>query len=252
MASKTQRKKAEPRAGEDEEPEMPENSEGEGYVEDFISKLSNGLTLQRGIKVFFSIAGIAASVLGILVTLIAYFYLSSAIGSAKLATINELSHAYDALGSAQAAIISANSALAIAPDALESTASSLDHYSNASASISSSLHSLSGSLAGLSAFGLDNSIPGGLSQASQELTASAGDMSNASSSLRKMGKGMQMASSGLSELSANLDSAKQGLSSASSEVSGAFDGIQLGILLLCMALCLFFAVFILYSIPTAI
>ncbi len=219
---------------------------------DFLSKIAHGFSLKRGVKAFFSLAGIAAAVLGILVTLLAYFYLSSAVNTAKLSTLDELSRAYDALGSAQEVLASASSALQMAPDALNSTADSLDHYSKASASTSASLRSMGGALSGLALLGLPSSVTSGLSDASVELDASAASMKNASASMRSMGASLGGASGAMASMSANFDSARSGLKASAQGISDAFDGAQLGIMLLCGALCLFFVVFILYSIPAAL
>ncbi|HQT44671.1 MAG TPA: hypothetical protein PLO51_01730, partial [Candidatus Micrarchaeota archaeon] len=136
--------------------------------------------------------------------------------------------------------------------ALNSTADSLDHYSKASASTSASLRSLGSALSGLTLLGLPSSASSGLEQASSQLDASAASMKNASASMRSMGASLGSASGAMASMSASFDSARAGLNTSAQGIASAFDSAQLGIMLLCGALCLFFVVFILYSIPAAL
>jgi len=210
------------------------------------------ITPARAIKIAFSAGGIALGLIGILVTLAAFFIISGALTQTKLAIEAEIGTIASSLDSVQQNIDLVSASAVYLPPSLNSTADSLDHYSAASLSVAAGLDGLSGAIAPLSSLGIGASVGQNLGAASSLLRSSSSDMKNASTYLHDASDKLTGTSASLSDLSAKIGAAKQGLNDVNTSIDSAFGSINLGVLLLCLALCLLFLMMMAYSIPAAL
>ncbi|GEM_PF-6148852 len=208
--------------------------------------------MKKGVKLAFSIGGIAIGAGGILLTMAAYFLISSAISDSQSALMAEMGAAYYSLDSAESAADSLVAVLEPAPDSLDSLAAGLESYRGASLSSAQSVDALANALSSLTLLGVPASAGSGLRSAATELRTSAAEMGNASSSMRTMSANIESARSNATSLRDSIGSMKSSLLEARDVVERAFSNISLGVLLLCGALCALFVMIMAYSIPAAL
>jgi len=240
-------------AGEAEEKKMKATSEKKPGSKEAEPLLPFEMKdMKKGVKLVFSAGGIAIGAGGILLTIVGYFLISSAISDSKSALISEMGAAYYSLDSAESAADSLVAALEPAPDSINSLAGGLESYQNASISSAQSVDTLANTLSSLTLLGVPSSASSGLRNAATDLRASAAKMGNASSSMRTMSTNIESARGNAASLRDSIGNMKSGLLETRDVVERAFSNISLGVLLLCGALCALFLMIMAYSIPIAL
>jgi hypothetical protein len=202
------------------------------------------MEIAKNISSLLSIAAAVLAGIGLLLPIVVYLLLSSALGSAQSAVLPQLNAASATLGDAQNALLNASAAANDTDLELANLSSAFAAYSNSSSDMASTLDSI----AALPVLSSDS----GFAAAASSMSSASQSFADASASLANSTSAVGGTAQSLASMAAQLSNDQQNHSSAQLEIGAAFGSLQLALLLGCCALELFFASVLLLSLSNLV
>ncbi len=208
----------------------------------FLANLRNNRDVRRWGRIGFASATIGISLFGMLITVIAYLFFSSAISISQGAVLGQIESAEVAAADLEESLYSLEGARGEALNMTGSLSNAFRSYATGAGGISGSIGGVADAISGLGIGG------GALAAQAGELKDSSKELEGASASLMDAAKAADFAGeriggslAGVQKLREDVGEARDGLESAKGEVQRAFGALWLGVLLVCIALLALFA-----------
>lgn len=195
------------------------------------------------LKTLLSIAGIIVSVMGIVVTLLAYFFISPIISSGEETVLKQVEGGLLLVASVEQGYDNVSSALNEVPAALNVSSSVFKSYAGAATDAA----------AGMDALALLNeSISAPLRKSAESLRASSIEFNAASEGVLNSSKKVSGASAGLKTAKINFDKVERNLQDSKNELRTVFGNLKSALMLMTALLVLIFLALMAYSLSSAL
>lgn len=216
---------------------LEKGTEKEVELPAFLSNLRSNKNLRKWGRVGFASFAIGVSLFGMLITVIAYLFFSSAISISQGAVLGQIESAEVAAAGLEESLYSLEGAREEAVNMTGSLSNAFRSYAAGAEGISGSIGGVADAISGLGIGGGALAAQAGeLKDSSKELEGASASLMDAAKAADSAGERIGSSLAGVQKLREDVGEARDGLESAKGEVQKAFGALSLGVLLLCLAL----------------
>ncbi len=207
-------------------------------------------TVATGVKVVFSLLGLALGVLGLIGTIVAFFVISNVLSDTQTLVLAQIDTTIATVDGASNSLDAMTTAVELLPNTTAQTKVALVAFSNSTSRTADSLDALAGSLNSLSGLiTIPGATTGSLTSAAGDLRTGSAALANVSRQLDGITASTTDAAVGLRQAQTGMSQAHQNLLTAKSSIKKIFGNLSLFLLIMTAVLCFMFLALIAYSIP---